>query len=93
MATTGQMIGAGIADLVCTFTLIYFAYLGSRIFTPIINWVFAVQYVSEPVINPGLVDWAYPMYYGLLIAIWIVIQIALFFVVINREIYSYPGMG
>ena len=92
MASTGQMIGAGIADLVCTFTLIYFAFLGSRIFTPIIDWAFSIQYASAPVINPGLVNWAYPMYYGLLVCIWIAIQVALFFMVINRETYQYPGM-
>lgn len=92
MATTSQMIAAGIADLVCTLTLIYFAFLGSRIFTPFLDWAFSFKYLKEPLINPGLINWAFPMYYGLLIAIWITIQVAMFFLVINREIYTYPGV-
>lgn len=91
MATTGQMMAAGIADLVCTVVLIWFAFLGSKIYTPLLSWAFSIKYASPPPINPGLFNWAFAGYYGLLICCWIAIQVAMYFLVMNRAVYQYPG--
>lgn len=84
MASSSTMLSAGIADFGCTFTLIYFAYLGDKIFQPLLTWLFSFRYESPPPLDPGVMTWVYPVYYGMLLGMWFALQFALYFVVVSR---------
>ena len=92
MATSGQMLSAGIADVAITFILIVMALVGDKILTPIISWEMGFKYSSTPAIDPGIIGSAFPMYYAMLFLIWLAVQVALWFLVVNREVNQY-GMG
>ena len=89
MASSSTMLSAGIADVGCTFTLIYFAYIGDKILQPLLSWYFSIQYSSAPAIDPGVITWVYPIYYGMLLGMWFALQFAMYFVVISKIDYGY----
>lgn len=78
------MLSAGIADFGCTFTLIYFAYLGDKIFQPLLTWAYSFKYSSPPPLDAGMMAWTYPLYYGMLLLMWFALQAALYFVVVSK---------
>lgn len=92
MASTATMILAGIAYAVCTFTLIWCAFIGDKIFQPLAKWYYSFNYGTQPPIDPGMLNWIWPAYYGVLILMWIGLTYALYSVVISRVTYQY-GMG
>jgi hypothetical protein len=93
MATTSQMILAGIAYAVCTFTLIWCAFIGDRIFQPIMKWYYSFNYNGvQPPLDPGMMTWIFPAYYALLILMWIGLTYAVISVIMNKLTYQYGGI-
>lgn len=92
MASTATMILAGIAYAVCTFTLIWCAFIGDRIFQPLMKWYYSFNYGTQPPLDPGMLNWIWPAYYGVLILMWLALTYALYSVVVSRVTYQY-GMG
>jgi hypothetical protein len=82
---------AGIAYAVCTFTLIWCAYIGDKIFKPILTWYYSFQYPTTPPIDPGMMTWVFPMYYGLLVVMWLALTYAMLSVVMSKVTYPYGG--
>ena len=89
MATTSEMIAAGVADFGGTLILIYMAFLGSKIFTPLLTWYYSFQYSRAPPIDPGTMTWTYPLFYAMILGMWIAMQIALYLLIMNRRSYGY----
>ena len=89
MASSSQMLLAGIAYVLCTFTLIWCAFIGDRVFQPIMKWYYSFQYQSPPVIDPGIVTWMPVIYFGMLIIIWFALLLSLYLMVV-RDV-TYPG--
>ena len=92
MATSSQMLMAGIAFVVDTFVLIYSAVVGDKIFQPIFKWYYAFNYGDiPPPIDPGLVTWIPRVYFGMLIFMWFALLLAMAWMTMNRTTYGYYG--
>jgi hypothetical protein len=91
MASSAQVLAAGIAFIGCTFTLIVSAYLGDMIFHPIFSWMNSFQYSSAPPLDPGMMSWIPRLYFGLLILMWLALLFALASMAMNKVTYQYPG--
>jgi hypothetical protein len=89
MATSAQMMAAGLALVVDTFLLIYSAFIGDKVFQPLLKWYYSFQYSSPPVIDPGIITWVFPVYYGMLVCMWFALLFVLYWVTVNRTIYQY----
>lgn len=89
MATTSQMILAGIALLMDTVVLIYSAFIGDKIFQPIYKWYYSFQYSSPPPIDPGIITWVPAVYYGMLLAMWFALVFAMYVMVANKAVYQW----
>ena len=87
MATSGQMMLAGIAWTVCTFTIIVSAIWGVAVFKPLLQWYYSVPYVKPPPLDPGMVTWIPSLYYAVLLGMWFALLAALIFMVYNRRAY------
>lgn len=84
MATSSQMLMAGLAFIVNTFMLIYSALIGDKIFQPLLTWYYSYQYDKTPVIDPGIITWIFPVYYGMLICMWFALLFSLYYLSVNR---------
>ena len=91
MASSSQMLLAGIAYVLCTFTLIWCAFIGDRVFQPIMKWYYSFQYGVNPPLDPGMMTWIFPVYYALLLIMWIALTFALISIIMNRVVYPYQG--
>jgi hypothetical protein len=89
MATTAQMIAGGIAFVVNTVLLAYFAYVGDKVFQPILKWYYSFQYPSAPPFDPGLITWCYGIFFVMLIAMWFGLLFAFYQVAISKATYGY----
>ena len=91
MATAAQMMLAGIAFIVDTVVLIVSAIFGDAVFKPLTSWYYTFQYSSNPVIDPGIITWIFPVYFLMLILMWFALLLSLYLMSI-RDV-SYPGGG
>ena len=89
MATSAQMLLAGIAFIVDTVVLIVSAIFGDAVFKPLLIWYYSFQYSSPPVIDPGIVTWMPVIYFGMLIIIWFTLLLSMYLMVV-RDV-TYPG--
>lgn len=89
MATGAQMMVAGIALITDTFLLIYSAFIGDKVFQPLLKWYYSFQYTSQPPIDPGIITWAFPVYYGMLLCMWFALVFVLYWVTVNTATYQY----
>jgi hypothetical protein len=91
MATSAQMLMAGLAFIVDTVVLIISAIWGSAIIKPLMTWYYSFQYTSAPPIDPGMIWWIWPVYYFMLILMWFALLYALYSMSISRVDYPYGG--
>ncbi len=91
MATTAQMISAGIALIIDTFLLIWSAFIGDKVFEPIYAWYFSFEYGTNPPIDPGIITWVPSIFFGMLICMWFGLVFALYWMSLNRVVYPYGG--
>jgi hypothetical protein len=89
MASTSQMLFAGLSLAVNTIVLIMMAIAGGAIFQPLLKWYYSYQYTSAPPINPGMVTWIFPVFFGMLLVIEIVLIIVCYQMAITQVDY-YP---
>jgi hypothetical protein len=88
MATSSQMLLAGIAFFVNTFAIIVSAIWGGAIWKPIMTWYYSVPYMKTPPLDPGIVTWIPTLYFALLGAVWFALLAALVYMVMNRVEYG-----
>jgi hypothetical protein len=88
MATSSQMLLAGIAFFVNTFVIIVSAIWGGAVWKPLMTWYFSVPYNKAPPLDPGIVTWIPSLYFAVLGAIWFALLGALIFMSINRREYG-----
>ena len=88
MATSGQMIAAGIAFVVDTVLLIYFSFIVDKVFQPIVRWAYAFQYSKEPPFDQGIMTWIFPSFYGMLVLMWFALLAGMYLISINRATYG-----
>jgi hypothetical protein len=93
MATSQQIILAGIAWLVNTVALIVMAYIGDKVFTPIFLWLNSFQYSTAPPLDPGMLNWVPHLFFGLLVVCWLALGVAVVILILNRQTYSYQTGG
>jgi hypothetical protein len=91
MATSAQMLLAGLALLTDTVVLLISAIWGSAVLKPLLTWYYSFQYAAPPVIDPGLIWWVFPVYYAMLIGMWFALVISLYYMVIQKVDYGYGG--
>jgi hypothetical protein len=89
MATSAQMLLAGIAFMTDTMVLIVSAIFGDAVFKPLLAWYYSFPYTGTTLIDPGIITWIFPMYYLMLILIWFALLLSLFLLSI-RDV-TYPG--
>jgi hypothetical protein len=83
------MLLAGLAFIVNTLVLLISAIWGSAVFQPLLTWYYSFEYQSTPVIDPGIIWWVFPVYYGMLIAMWFALLYSLYMMTIQRVDYQY----
>ena len=88
MANSGQMLLAGLAFITDTVVLIISAIWGSAIIKPLLVWYYSFDYGTAPPLDPGIIWWVFPVYYGMLIAMWIALLISLYYMSIYRVDYQ-----
>ena len=89
MATTAQMIAAGIAFIANTVVLIYAAFIGDQTFQPIVRWVYSFQYGREPPFDPGMLTWVFPLFFMMLIGMWFALLFSLYYMSISKSVQGY----
>ena len=89
MASSSTMLLAGLAFIVDTVVLIISAIWGSVVFKPLLTWYYSFNYTSTPPIDQGIIWWVFPVYYGMLIAMWFALLISLYIMSIQRVDYPY----
>ena len=89
MASSSQMLLSGLAFIVNTLVLIISAIWGSAVFQPLLTWYYSFEYVSTPPIDPGMIWWVFPAYYGMLIAMWFALLYSLYSMTVSRVDYGY----
>lgn len=89
MATSAQMLLAGLAFITDTVILIVSAIWGSAVFKPLLTWYYSFQYSTAPPIDPGIIWWVFPVYYTMLIAMWFALLYSLYAMSIQRVDYGY----
>jgi hypothetical protein len=89
MATSAQMLLAGLAFIVDTVVLIVSAIWGDAVFKPLLTWYYSFQYTSPPPLDPGIIWWVPPVYFGMLIAMWLALLYSLYSMSIYQVSYQY----
>ena len=92
MATAAQMQLAGLAFITDTVVLIISAVWGAAVWKPLLTWYFSFNYGKQPPLDPGIIWWVPPVYFGMLIAMWFGLLAALIWMSIHQVDYEYgPG--
>lgn len=89
MASPAAMLLAGLAFITDTVVLIISAIWGDAVFKPLLVWYYSFNYQSPPPIDPGVIWWVFPVYFGMLIAMWFALLYSLYSMSIYREDYGY----
>jgi len=88
MASSGAMLLAGLAFITDTVVLIISAIWGSAVIKPLMTWYYSFNYGTTPPLDPGIIWWIWPVYYWMLIAMWIALLISLYYMSIYRVDYQ-----
>lgn len=91
MASSAAMLLAGLAFITDTVVLIISVVWGTAVFKPLFTWYYSFNYQSAPPIDPGIIWWIGPVYYGMLIAMWFALLYSLYSMSIYRVDYGYGG--
>lgn len=92
MASTIRMLSAGLALAGNTFALILYALVGGAIFTPISKWYSQWDFTATPSLDPSLVQWIFPAFFGLLLILEVVLIYAVWQTIFSRKTY-YTDQG
>lgn len=92
MASTVRMLAAGLSLLGNTFALIMFALSGGAVFQQIINWYSTFKYEKPPVVDPTQIQWAFPVFFGLLLVLEAVLIYATYQTIFSKKTY-YTDQG
>jgi hypothetical protein len=92
MASTVRMLSAGLALAGNTFALIMYALVGGAIFTPISAWYAGYNFSATPSLNPSLVQWIFPAFFGLLLILEVVLIYAVWQTIFSKKTY-YTDQG
>ena len=88
MASSGAMMLAGLAFVTDTVVLIISAIWGSAVIKPLMTWYYSFNYGTTPALDPGIIWWIWPVYYSMLILMWIALLISLYYMSIVRVNYQ-----
>lgn len=92
MASTVRMLAAGLSLAGNTVALIAFAIGGGAVFTRISIWYSSFTYSKPPVIDPNTMQWAFPLFFAMLLALEIVLIYAVYQTIFSRKVY-YTNQG
>jgi len=87
MASTVRMLMAGLALVGNTFALIVFALGGGAAFTQLQSWYSSWHYAASPTINPSIIQWAFPVFYGTLLLLEVILIAATYFAIVSKKSY------
>ena len=87
MASTVRMLAAGLSLAGNTVALIAFAMGGGAMFTRIQIWYSSFTYSKPPVIDPNLIQWIFPLFYAMLLALEIVLIYAVYQTIFSKKTY------
>jgi hypothetical protein len=91
MAVSARMLLAGLAFMTDTVVLIISALWADVVFHPLFTWYYSFQYTKTPVIDPGVIWWIGPVYFGMLICMWLALLYSLYAMSIQTVDYQYGG--
>jgi hypothetical protein len=87
MASGVRMLVAGIMVVTNTIILLLFAFAGGAVFGPVYSWL-SLQKMTNPTINPAIVQWFPAVFYGFLIVLEFVLIFNLYMQTIAVRSYS-----
>ena len=88
MTSTVRMLMVGIGLVLNTFALAALTLGGGAAFTAIQKWYMSYAYVPNAVINPSLVVWIFPAFYGLILIIEVILIYSSYQQVFATKIYT-----
>jgi hypothetical protein len=88
MASTSELLSAGIFVLVNTFALAAFTLMGGPIFGYLTSFSSSYNYTSAPVIPVTVVQWIPGFFFMMLLVLEIVLIIRLAYVVVSKTDYQ-----
>jgi hypothetical protein len=91
MAVSARMLLAGLAFMTDTVVLVISAIWADAVFKPLLTWYYSFQYVTTPVIDPGIIWWVFPVYFSMLICMWFALLYSLYALSIQNVNYQYGG--
>jgi hypothetical protein len=80
---------AGLAFITDTVVLIISAIWGSAVIKPLMVWYYSFPWGANSAIDAGMIWWIWPVYYGMLIAMWFALLIAMYYMSIQKVDYGY----
>ena len=91
MASAAKMLLAGLCLLIDTVVIMIMIIVGDQVFKPITQWALSFQYGKTPPIDPGMINWAFPVFFGVCIAIWFALLYSVYAMAISDIAYPYGG--
>lgn len=92
MASTLRILAAGLSLAGNTLALIVFAFAGGAVFTRITLWYSSFHYEKPPVIDPAIMQWVFPSFFGFLLILEVILIWATFHTIFSRKTY-YTDQG
>ncbi len=88
MASTLKMLAAGLALAGNTVALIAFALVGGAVFGQITYWYSTTAFQGvNPIIDPSLIQWAFPTFFGLLLVLEVILIYATWQTIFSKKTY------
>lgn len=88
MASAAQMLAAGLSLCANTVILMLFALTGGAVFQPLIKWYSQWHYETPPAIDPNIVQWIFPFFFGLLLFLELVLIYATYQTIWRKKVYQ-----
>lgn len=87
MASAMKMLMAGLSLAGNTVALIVFALSGGSVFSQLIHWYSTFNFGPHPYIDPSMVGWIFPLFYGLLLLLEFILIYVTFQTIFSKKTY------
>jgi hypothetical protein len=88
MASTHQLLSAGILLVINTIAIATYSLAGGPIFGSLTNFLSTYAYPANNPLSPSLVQWIPGFFYGMLLLIEIILIVRLGYVVVSKTDYQ-----
>ena len=88
MASTSELLVAGMFLLVNTIVIAIYVLIGGPLFGSIFSWISLQKFAPDSLMNPTMIQWIPSFFFGFLLVLEIVLIVRLAFVVVSKTDYQ-----